>query len=198
MITVGARVGIRPTTPQDIGVLDHIDRAADQRWGFRYHGAMPSPQQRRELMWEGVLAQRLIMSVPDGRPLGYATAYGADLRNGHAWLAVAAEPESMRRPEPLMGLALFITELFGEWPLRKLLAETATDNYQHFASVVQDGTATLDAHFPGALVRPDGTEADLHWLSIDADTWDERWGRLVKGRLRAARSAGLATGVHTT
>ncbi|MEZ5239864.1 MAG: hypothetical protein R2716_13255 [Microthrixaceae bacterium] len=194
MMVRAAQVAIRPTHPGDLDLLDRIDLAADRSVGFRYRGSMPSASERRSRMWQGVLCQHLITSVPDGDPVGYATAYGADLRSGHAWVALAVVPEMQRRGLGLFGFGLFVTLLFREWPLRALYAESAADNVAQFRSALDDGTAVVEAEFRDALLRPDGSESDLFWLAIVRETWEERWGRLVRRRLLLAEQAGMETG----
>lgn len=186
MILAGSRIALRPTTPEDAGTIDLIDAIGEAQGTWRRNGTMPSPAARIADTWAGVLAQRLVVERTQGVPLGYVTAYDANLRDGTAWLAVAATAESTQQGTSLLGLAIFISELFGEWPLRKLYAACADDALVRYRSVIRSGLFVEEGRLSNDLVRPDGRMVDVLWLALTRDRWAETWGPVVRRRLMAA------------
>ena len=155
--------------PRDYPALYRMacDPARCFRWRFR--GATPSPKEFEIALWEGVLAQFVIESTGDGRLLGLVVAYGANLRNGHAHIAIALDPGCWSQGWPLEGLALFVDYVFRQWNVRKLYAEVAGFNFERIASGFDRYCCE-----EGRLVEHewhDGRYWDLHFLAVWRDQW---------------------------
>jgi RimJ/RimL family protein N-acetyltransferase len=81
-----------------------------------------------------VLAQFLVITRTEGRPVAIASAYNLDPLNRFAYISLARLPHAEPRRCVLEGMLLFVDYVFACWPLRKLYAEAIEFNLEQFAS----------------------------------------------------------------
>jgi RimJ/RimL family protein N-acetyltransferase len=114
---------LRPALPSDI---EHIfvwatTKGAGDRW--RYHGRTPTMEDFVDDFWRGVHEQDVIVSASSGERLGLVTAYNADMRSRHCYLALLTSPRYIGRGLAVEGAAVFAIQLVQAWPFRKLYVE---------------------------------------------------------------------------
>ena len=106
------------------------------------------------------------------------TAYNADLRNGHAYLALIVQPSKRRALIAHDANLLFINYLLTGWAFRKLYGETSERN--------------LESLFPGAVGRYVKVEARLvdhehfdgqYWDTIIMALYRSDWEAIINERL---------------
>lgn len=157
---------LRPINPDDYATLFHMatDPRTIQRWRFR--GGTPSYEDFLRHLWDKVLSQFVVVSKASGEILSLVVAYGADHRNGNAYLAVLKNPESTNASS-LEGVLIFLNYLFSTFPLRKLYLEVPEFNLTQFSA----GVGTI-MQSEGVLKEHDYFEGrywDLHILAIYRD-----------------------------
>jgi RimJ/RimL family protein N-acetyltransferase/acyl carrier protein len=128
------RVRLRPVDPGDIPYLYRLatDGETGARW--RYRGATPDPKAFAAQLYEGVLAQFIVERSADGTPVGMVCAYNANHRDGFVYLAGVSEPALQGTGLAPEGLVLLADHVFGNWSFRKIYFESASFNYEQFAS----------------------------------------------------------------
>lgn len=164
-------VDLRPLESTDYGPLRRLelDLTLGPRW--RHRGSTPSPEAFAQSLWQGVLAQFLVVRPGRPAPLGLVCAYGADLQSGTAWLAAARFPTEAHPATFGLGLRRFLQYLFDTWPLRKLYAEVLAPNLAPF----ERGATTLFRE-EGRLVDHaylDGRYVDQHLLALQREAWEQ-------------------------
>src|SRR5262249_2616401 len=80
----GARVMLRSIGPGDYQRLRALELAPQLLWRWRHTGSTPAPEQWVTSLWNGVVAQYLIVDHRSGDWIGIVAAFQADNRNGHA------------------------------------------------------------------------------------------------------------------
>jgi RimJ/RimL family protein N-acetyltransferase len=102
---------------------------------WRFRGSTPSPDAFVRTLWEGVLAQFLVVGArPPHRPSGHVSAYNADLHSGTAYFAVTAFPPYLQTGLAIEGSLLFLNYMFTTWRLRKIYVETTEEALAQFRS----------------------------------------------------------------
>lgn len=96
-------------------------------------------------LWRDVAAQFVVMTR-NGRPVGAVAAYGADLRNGHLYLAATLVPELRHLGWPFEGVTLFLRYLLRTFAVRKVYVECAEPVLEQYASLLSRG-AELEGRF---------------------------------------------------
>ncbi|HWJ97499.1 MAG TPA: hypothetical protein VNQ33_05025 [Acidimicrobiales bacterium] len=181
-ILSGARTVVRPLSPEHYETLRRAE-LTPMLGTVRFGGATPSPADHVRSLWTGVLLQSTAHDPASDELQALLTCYDADLRNGHAWIAIQAGPTAIGNGIAFAGLALFVTDLFAEWRFRHLYAETSTSSFERFRSgegQLFDVEGTLrDHHLRGSAT------SDKHLLRIRRDRWMESIGAIV-ARRRAA------------
>lgn len=181
MRIVAGRLAIRRAAAQDLPALHQIDLDANDANGWRYRGAVRSPNERTAYLWaDAVLDQQVFVSVSSGEVLGYATIYDYDKQSRVAWLAAVGSASVIGRGLTALGTGAMIDIAFKEWPLRKLYLEATSGTLASFASITRDGTTVIVARFGDGIVRPDGSCEDRYWLEIDSTRWREGWGATIE------------------
>ena len=180
----GQHVFLRPVSPEDYRFLRGADLGGDLSVRWRFRGSTPSPEQWAQNLWQGVLAQYLVIGTSDPTPLGLVVAYRASFQDGFAYVAV--ERFGPPRPVPLLmfGMALFVDYVFSCWNFEKLYIEVAEYNASQFSSGV------------GRFFELEGRLRRHFWY--DGRRWDEliyalyreSWRREARRVLKAARPQG--------
>lgn len=131
---VGRRVALRPVRPPDYDYLFDLSTRPENLVGWRFRGSPPSPDAFRQTLFQGVLAQFLVTSRKDGRPVGLVSAYDANFRNQLVYLALLTDPRFARQGWVMEGGLVFAKYVFDTWSFRKIYLESAEFNYKQFAS----------------------------------------------------------------
>ncbi len=121
------------------------------------------------------LARFVVLGDADHRRLGLVSLFNADMRNGHAHLALSSFDATRPSPLVMMGCGLFIEYAFSCWPLNKLYLDVADYNLEQFSSGVgrlfEAEGRLKDHHYL------DGRYWDHHILAISKDRWQPYWGQ---------------------
>ncbi|MCU1357203.1 MAG: hypothetical protein JWM89_2621 [Acidimicrobiales bacterium] len=185
------RVTVRPVSPADYDAL----RANELTWtfggGFRFGGRTPSPDAHVAALWNGVLLQSVGVAPPGEELLGLYTCFDADLRHGHASIAVAAQDRHIGSGAAFVGLGLFITDLFTEWPFRKLYAQSRAGAYERFA-LGAGRLFTVEGRLSGHH-HLNGTTEDTFLLTIDRTAWMAGMGARLRRRAHLLRAGAEGT-----
>ncbi len=151
------------------------------RW--RSRGATPSPEQWTQRLWQGVLAQYLVVGNQEPTPIGLVAVYHANFQDGYAYLG--AERFGPPRPTPLMmfGVALFVDYVFSCWDFHKLYVEVAEYNVAQFQSGI-GRFFELEARLRGHLWYD-----HRRWDQLILALYRDSWRREAQGVIAAARPA---------
>jgi hypothetical protein len=120
-------------------------------------------------LWNGVLAQYLVIERKRAKTIGLVAAYQADFNNGHAYIAAAKFQPDQQSPTMMLGLGLFLRYLFWCWDFRKLYLEIPEYNLGQFRSAVGryiEIEGTLRSH-----IALGGQRWDQHIASITKEQW---------------------------
>lgn len=174
------RVTVRPLVPGDYAEVHRIEAQTYTTSAARVP-ADADPEELARLLWNGVLAQSVVREARSDALVGLVTCYDADLRHGHAWVAVRAVPECVGDGLALLGLGHLVTDLFREWPLRVLYAETTPSALRRFRSALGASAEVVGVLRGHRLVA--GVPTDRVLLSVDGLAWSRSMGpRLVRRR----------------
>ncbi len=135
MELTGRHLILRDIRPNDYPVLHRIE-LDDPHWRFR--GSTPGPEAYARSLYEGVLVTCavLLRAVPATAPIGIATAYGADLRNGHCYASIIVESRYCHTGLGLEAIAILIDHVFESFPMRKIYFETTDQHAVTWGSAV--------------------------------------------------------------
>jgi RimJ/RimL family protein N-acetyltransferase len=168
-------VQIRALLPSDVASIhaEEVSEALAFRW--RLAGGHPDPAEYPNSLWSGVLASFIAEDVRVGSSVALFTAYNADFRNQHVYVAgtlLSGAPSEPLRRALLATEALFLTleYVFCGWPFRKVYLEVPEYNLEQFASLadrlaVEEGR--LRAH-----VFAGWNWWDLVTLAVWRDQWE--------------------------
>ena len=167
------RVELRAFRDDDLEDLYQaaLDLAGGFRWRFR--GTTPPREAFYQALFEGTLAQYMVVGSGDGARYGLVAAYNAQLDQGHAYVAFQ---RCTRRPgisEVTEGMVLFIDQLFATLALRKLYCEVPGYNEE----IIGVGDLPMFRE-EGRLVGHD-FHAGRWWDRILLALWREDWERIA-------------------
>jgi RimJ/RimL family protein N-acetyltransferase/acyl carrier protein len=173
----------RPVVAADYAYLWDLARSDGDAVLGRERGRVVSPERFATALWQGVLAQHIILDAATAAPVGLLRAYDTDLRNGFAYLGLALERRVRGRGWPFEAMALFVNYLFRTWPLRKLYAELLAPSRQAIASglgglLAEEGRLVAHEYVDGAWV-------DLYIVGLFRERWEADSPRLL-GRILGA------------
>jgi RimJ/RimL family protein N-acetyltransferase len=171
------RVRLRIVTPADTPFLYTLSTAPEASYRWRYRGGTPSTDQFAHDLWQGVLAQFLLIKRDSGEPVGLLVAYQADLANRTCYFALLGDLDGSDPGLMLEGALLFITYLFHTWDLRQVYAEVPGYTLDSFASgmgryFVEEGRLVEHSFHAGRYW-------DLHLLAIHREAWLKATGPLL-------------------
>lgn len=124
-IATGRWVSIRPVTATDLDYLYSLCMEPDIGFRWRYGGVHLDPDQFRRGLWDGVLAQFVIVSSRSGHRIGLAVGLNADLRNRYVHFAALLDPQVQGSGWAFEGVVLAVDYLFTGWDFRKIYIESA-------------------------------------------------------------------------
>lgn len=104
------------------------DPAINFRWRFR--GAIPTPEAFDAALWQGVVAQFIVVETGTTDILGHVVCYGAEPAQQHAYVGAVFSPRMIATGRPIQPIALFINYVFVTWNLRKLYMEVPEFNME--------------------------------------------------------------------
>ena len=104
------------------------DPAINFRWRFR--GAIPTPETFEAALWQGVVAQFIVVETGTTDILGHVVCYGAESAQQHAYVGAVFSPRMIATGRPIQPIALFINYVFVTWNLRKLYMEVPEFNME--------------------------------------------------------------------
>jgi hypothetical protein len=171
---------LRPVTDGDVEYLYDwcLDPSVARTW--RYRGMTPPPEVFRNQLWQGVLANFIGVRRGSDIPASFVTLYDVNLAAGHGKLSCLVAPE-LRMGTTAVDTVLQMLEFaFGQWPLRKVYFETNSIAIQQYSSAVARGLLVEEARLLNYELFGDGSWADLIFLAVDRECWDDvRTGHLA-------------------
>lgn len=180
MIVVSDLVGVRRARVEDDVVLDRLQHDADAYLGAAHGLDVASAEERSGLRRTDRVTDRFVfLGLPDLDVVGSASVYDRDDRNRTAWMTLRSSAASRHSGLAMAGAGVCLCLGFREMGLRVMYAQVTSHTLGWFRSIVDDGTATIEARFADGMVHPDGSTYDLYWLAIERDRWMREWGRLV-------------------
>ncbi|KPM51068.1 acetyltransferase [Frankia sp. R43] len=137
---------LTPVLPSMAPFLYELSIAPDVGFRWRYRGAFPPYEKFEADLWQGMLAQFLIVSRETGEAAGHAICYNPDFGLGNAYVGVAMTGRYQRSGIAAEPVVLFLRYLFDVWPFRKLYFELPEFNCRQFASAI-GSTLHIEARF---------------------------------------------------
>lgn len=133
VLLTGRHTALCPIGPRELPTAVDLVRACQP---FAWRGLGPGvPHATVARMFdENVLAQFLVLSARDQRPVGVVQAISPLFIGGTVHLTFAVKPEYQRSGWPLESLGLFINYLFVAYPLRLVLVELPSNNSASLAN----------------------------------------------------------------
>jgi len=182
----GRWIRLRPVRPDDLGRLHQLamNEQIVNRW--RTNGLIADPRRFAEMVLDGAELNVVIEERPGGRMLGLAQCYGTDLRHGHSYVAVMADPEWHKTPQLGEGILLLVRHAFTALPIHKLCAEIPEYNWPDMLN--DDGElrgftreGTLRSH-----VYLAGRRWDVALFALSRDDYEADWARRLPRSKRDA------------
>jgi RimJ/RimL family protein N-acetyltransferase len=176
-VLTGRHVRLRAVQQSDYPFLVELQSAPENLIRWRYRGATLSPEQIIQSLWQGVLAQFLVVRADTDQPVGLVVCYNPEFRHSYAYLAMIVTPECERSGWIFEANALFLTYLFEAFGFRKIYLEVIEFNYHKLAS----GDGTL-FHVEGCLKDHEyhlGHRWHLYTLAIYRDEWHHTLARVL-------------------
>lgn len=159
------------------------------RW--RYRGATPSPEDFARNLTSSIYAHYVGVRSSTDEIVSYVSAYSANPRDAHCYVAVAV-PDALRlrTGAGMISLGLLINSLFENAPFRKVYAEAPAFNMKQYRRAIGpifeiEGCLTEHEWYQGAF-------HDVYTLALTRERWlgvRERYGLG-----RAARAASPIVG----
>ena len=174
----GAIVSLRAIGPADYERLRSLELSSSLLWRWRHGGHTPSPEAWTASLWNGALAQFLVVDNRTGEWVGLVNAYDADQRNQHAYIAAAKFAPSDRSARVLQGAMLFVDYVFSTWSFRKLYFEAPAFNLDQFRSAV--GWLLVEEGRLRDHICLDGRLWDLLVLALYRAAWNSKRPELVE------------------
>ena len=130
------------------------------------------------------LARFVVLDSGDHRRLGLVTLFNADLRNGHAHLALSSFDATRPSPLVMVGAGLAIEHAFSSWPFHKLYMDVAEYDFEQLSSGVGslfEEEGRLRGHH-----YLDGRHWDHHILAVSRERWGSYWAQYAPAVLAEA------------
>lgn len=183
-------MALRPITPNDYAMLQSLEMSTELEARWRLRGSTPSPDQWSQGFWSQVLAQFLVVSTREERPLGIVAVYQPSMKDGHARFAAARFPPVTRSPTMMLGIGLFLNYVFSHWPFRRLYLETPVYNLEQFTAG-QGKLFTEEARLRDYYYL-NGRYWDQVTLQITRESWEARAERVLTAERRPTRRVTLS------
>jgi hypothetical protein len=168
----GRHVYLRTVQPGDYVALQMMETQGEAAMRWRYRGHTPSPEQWLATLWNGVLAQFLVISKRTNEPQGLLYAYNTSQQDRHTYFAALKFNLQERSPLMILGTAIFVEYLFKCWDFKTLYMEVPAFNFEQFSSGLGK-YFTIEGRLRDNYICA-GRWWDLLILAIRRDDWDHR------------------------
>lgn len=189
---VGRRCRLRLVEPQDYPWLRRLELGSDIAIRWRHSGAHISVEDYGSGLSSTTLAAFVYEAVLPPKSAGVVVVYGADFRNGFAYVGMARLERSDSPIADAMvaaeALSLLLDYVFQAWSFRKLYFEAAEYNLPQFSSftALLDPQGTYQQHiFMG------GRWWDLFVFALWRDEWPRIRPKLTRMRSEPSPAARL-------
>jgi hypothetical protein len=174
---VGRRVALRPVEIGDYPLLRSMELSNELGVHWKYRGQILSPEQWNASLWTGVLAQFLVFSRTEDRPVGLVAVYKASFQDSHAYVSALGFQPGRHSPAMLLGVAVFLQYVFGCWDFDKLYFELPSYNLSQFASGL-DRFFEIEGRLRGHYTYR-GRKWDLLLLAMYRERWEAESRRVL-------------------
>lgn len=181
------RVRLRPLSDQDLGPLYVASTRPEQGFRWRFRGSTPSFQDFHASLFDGVLAQFMVVDSKTGSPFGLVCAYNARFEIGCVHIGFVRTFEGKGQGEVLEGMLMFIEFLFQTWPFKKIYADVPEFNAQSMFD-----TNSKAVRVEGRLVQHCFHDGQW-WDQLTIALWREDW-TVQKPNWGVATGAGVTSG----
>ena len=170
------RIRLREIRPTDYAFLYERALRPEESYRWRFRGQQPGYEEFVQSLTAGVLLQYIVTAESHDAPLGLVVCYGADFRNGHAYIGVQAAPPAIGTGLLLEAMRIFIDGIFETYDFKKLYAECPEFNMGRVASILNFGFVQ-----EGKLVaheRFQNQDWDLYILALHRLAWrkqEDEW-----------------------
>lgn len=130
----GVRLELVPVTPAHHEFLYELATSAEVSFHWRFRGAAPPYELFVQGIWANMFCQYVVLRKPGLDPVGHVIVYGADFRNGFAYVGVATNKAVQGTSLGIEATIILIDYLFAGFPFRKLYAESLAFDFARFAS----------------------------------------------------------------
>ncbi len=176
-VLTGNHVRLRAVQQSDYEFLVDLQTAPENLIRWRYRGTTPGPEAILQGLWQGVLAQFLVVRVETDEPIGLVICYNPEFRHGYAYLAMIVTPHYEMSGWTFEANALLLNYLFETFGFDKIYFEMLEFNYEKLAS----GAGSI-FHVEGCLRDHEyhlGRRWHLYTLAIYRDEWNDTLARLA-------------------
>jgi RimJ/RimL family protein N-acetyltransferase len=173
---------LRPLADSDGAFLYQLMVTPQAGGRVRFAGATPSPEKIAASLWDSVLAQFIIESAGERRPLGLVAITTPNFRDGFAYISALGAPEIQGRGLIAQGVMLCFHYAFTTWPFRKIYMESSDESYRAFESglgryFTEEGRLREHVFWNGSFM-------DIRILAVYRETW-QKLAPLMLMRMRA-------------
>lgn len=179
----GRRVFLRPVYPSDYDWLYTLATSGTSGYQWRYRGATPSPDTFTRQLWDGVLAQFVVETVRDRRPIGLVALYNANFAAQYVYCAALTSPTHVGSGLTMDAVVLLLDGAFRNWGFSKVYFEIPEFNAPQFGSAL---TRYLETE--GRLVNHEFVDG-RHWDTIIAAFLRSQWDAVAPRWMRAIMKA---------
>jgi len=129
----GRRVRLVPVLPGHHEWLYKLSVQDEASFRWRYLGAQISREAFQAQLWPGVLCQFIVSTRKAGTPIGFVTAYQANLNIGYAYVGGMMAKDARRTGIGNEGFFLLFEYLRRTWNIQKLYFEFPEFNQSQFS-----------------------------------------------------------------
>lgn len=165
---VGRRAALEPLRPSAYDFVYAIVCDANVGARSRYRGLVPSYDQMVSQLWDGVLAQYLVVDRTSQKMAGVVNLYRYNPRASNCFAAALTHPSFLGSGVVIEGLLLLLDHAFDLWSLKKVFFEVMGFNLDQMATITrftEEEARLRDFDFAY------GQLWDSVTLSVDAERW---------------------------
>lgn len=184
---IGRHIRLRPVLQTDYEYLYKLSMLPEVGFRWRTQGTSLNPATFAETLWRDVMVQFIVESQSTGEPIGLASCFSANMREGFAHVALVVDPRWRHTGVVLSAGFLLFNYVFTLWNFRKLYMESAHYNYINISS----GEGRL-FHEEGRLkdhMFHDDRYWDLHILALYRKDFEKNRARAMSLALPRAQEA---------
>jgi len=162
-------VKLAPVEAEHYSFLYRLLTNTEFGWRYRFRGMTPPPDVLISRLWEGVLAQYLVVGVQSNEIHGITQLYDFNPRGQHCYAACIATPRAQGTGLVIEGFAALLAHGFRNFSLEKVYFEALDFNLGPFRSMI-DFCAE-----EGRFVRherQDGVWHDLVIYALTREAWE--------------------------